>query len=126
MPADVSAAGRIADAGRAFLKAQGVSQWQKGNYPSVANFAADAVSGIGYVLELGGVVAAVCAVTSTPELSYAEIDGNWLTSGTFYFTVHRSAVAPELRGQGVLGKLLDEICDMAGRDCIASVRIDTH
>lgn len=123
---DLEACFRIAEEGKAFLKKNGVSQWQRGNYPSREVFASDVEAGRGYVVEMDGVVAAVSAVTYTPEPSYFEIDGAWLTENSIYATVHRSAVSDSFKGQGVLGFLLEEVGRMAKRKGASSIRIDTH
>ena len=54
---------RIAEDAKAFLRASGVSQWQRGTYPDRALFASDVASGIGWVLADGDRICAVCAVT---------------------------------------------------------------
>ena len=56
----------IVEGARAFLKSQGLDQWQKG-YPDRAIFASDAQTGLGYVLEEDGQIQAVCAVTFTED-----------------------------------------------------------
>lgn len=124
---DLDAAARIAEEGKAFLKKNGVSQWQRGNYPSREVFLSDVEARRGYVVEKNGAVVAVCAVTFTPEASYASIEGNWLTKeDAVYCTVHRSAVSDACKGQGVLGYLLENIGKLALEKGAVSIRIDTH
>ena len=119
---------RIAEDAKAFLRANGVSQWQRGSYPDRALFASDIENGIGYVMADGGRVCAVCAVTFGDEPSYRHlVKGAWLTGDeAAYATIHRSAVASECRGQGVAGRLFASVCDLAASRGVGSVRVDTH
>ena len=119
---------RIAEDAKAFLQANGVSQWQRGSYPDRALFASDIENGIGYVMADGGRVCAVCAVTFGDEPSYRHlVKGAWLTGDeAAYATIHRSAVASECRGQGVAGRLFASVCDLAASRGVGSVRVDTH
>ena len=119
---------RIAEDAKAFLRANGVSQWQRGTYPDRALFASDVASGIGWVLADGDRVCAVCAVKFDDELSYRHlVKGAWLTGdGAAYATIHRSAVATACRGQGVAGRLFAFVCDLAASRGVGSVRVDTH
>ena len=119
---------RIAEDAKAFLRANGVSQWQRGSYPDRALFASDIENGIGYVMADGGRVCAVCAVTFGDEPSYRHlVMGAWLTGDeAAYATIHRSAVASECRGQGVAGRLFASVCDLAASRGVGSVRVDTH
>lgn len=119
---------RIAEDAKAFLRANGVSQWQRGSYPDRALFASDIENGIGYVMADGNRVCAVCAVTFGDEPSYRHlVKGAWLTGDeAAYATIHRSAVASECRGQGVAGRLFVSVCDLAAGRGVGSVRVDTH
>ena len=119
---------RIAEDAKAFLRASGVSQWQRGTYPDRALFASDVASGIGWVLADGDRVSAVCAVTFDDEPSYRHlVKGAWLTGdGAAYATIHRSAVASDCRGQGIAGRLFASVCDLAEKRGVGSVRVDTH
>ena len=125
---DIDQIVRIADDAKAFLKANGVSQWQRGTYPDRALFVSDVETGIGYVLADDERIAAVCAVTIGEEPSYRQLTkGAWLTGDdAVYATIHRSAVAPELRGAGIAGHLFDAVCELAAKQGIGSVRVDTH
>ena len=66
------------------------------------------------------------AETRDPEPSYGVIDGAWLTSTANYAVVHRVGVAPEAKGRGVAGTMLNFACAKAAQMGLASVRIDTH
>lgn len=125
--ADIDAMCVIADQAKAFLKGNGVSQWQRGTYPSREVFVQDVAEEIGYVVECEGRVAAFCAVTFTDEASYHTLQGEWLSKeAEIYATVHRSAVNAELRGRGVIGFLFEAVKQMAAAQKVHYVRIDTH
>ena len=65
-PEDVDAAAAIYDQARAYMKAQGVRQWQWG-YPVRATVLADIADGRGYVVTDGERVVGVCYITEAPE-----------------------------------------------------------
>lgn len=117
----------IINSGKELLRSKGIDQWQKG-YPNREQLIADAEAGIGYVAELDGRVVGVCMVMSTEELSYRTIrEGEWMTAAdSGYVTVHRCAVAPDCRGQGVIGFIFRSAMDMARAIGAPSVRLDTH
>ena len=119
---------RIAEDAKAFLRENGVRQWQRGTYPDRALFASDVENGIGYVIADGERVCAVCAVTFEEEPSYRHlVKGAWLTGDdAAYATIHRSAVASGCRGQGIAGRLFASVCELAANRGVGSVRVDTH
>lgn len=125
---DLDQIASIAEDAKAFLRASGVSQWQRGSYPDRALFASDIKNGIGYVLADGGRIFAVCAVTFDGEPSYWHlVKGAWLTGDeAVYATIHRSAVAAGCRGRGIAGRLFASVCDLAAKRGVGSVRVDTH
>ena len=63
---------RIAEDAKAFLRANGVSQWQRGTYPDRALFASDIENGIGYVMGDGNRVCAVCGTIPSLSLNPAK------------------------------------------------------
>ena len=124
---DIDVMESIIDSGKTLLRSRGIDQWQKG-YPNREQLIADVDTGVGYVAELDGRVVGVCMVMSTEEHSYRTIrDGQWLTAhDSGYVTVHRCAVAPDCRGQGVIGFIFRSAMDMARAAGAPSVRLDTH
>lgn len=138
---DIDTMESIIDSGKTLLRSRGIDQWQKG-YPNRAQLIADVDAGIGYVAvsvadntanaetntATDGRVVGVCMVMSTEELSYRTIrDGEWMTApDSGYVTVHRCAVAPDCRGQGVIGFIFRSAMDMARAIGAPSVRLDTH
>lgn len=130
-PEDIGEIMKITESASAFLRSQGVDQWQKG-YPDRRIFLSDTDTGLGYVLEDEGVIAAVCAITFTEDPSYRDIyDGQWLTeerggAAPSYAAIHRMAVNPDLRGKGYAGQLFERAAGLAQEKGMKSIRIDTH
>lgn len=128
---DVDRMDEICEAAKVAMRNMGIDQWQDG-YPNRACWEADVDDGFAYVAETdeGTVVGMFALVIDTetcdPEPSYGAIDGAWLTPAAKYAAVHRVGVAPEAKGQGVAGTMLDFACDKTAQLGIASVRIDTH
>lgn len=128
---DVERMDEICEAAKAAMRNMGIDQWQDG-YPNRACWEADVDDGFAYVAETdeGTVVGMFALVTNAetrdPEPSYGEIDGAWLTPEAKYAAVHRVGVAPEAKGRGIAGTMLNFACDKAAQMGLASVRIDTH
>ncbi len=113
----------------AYLKSQGVDQWQKG-FPSAKMFENDINKESCYVLCIDGVVSGVISVLFEEEMAYTEIDGSWLTP-TFYAeepygVIHRCALSERLRGTGYVDKLFEFAKGLCLERGVRSLRIDTH
>ncbi len=120
---DTEQVARILEEGRAYLKAQGVAQWQT-DLPFLGETAENIATGRQYLVREGEEIAGVCA-TFEYEPDYEQIDGAWLTAEK-YLAVHRVAVAPAFRGRGV-PKLIYEGCSALARERgVLSLRADTH
>ncbi len=123
---DVTAIAALFDAARPSMAALGIDQWQNG-VPNGNNAAEDVMCGIGRVAEEAGTVVAAYSFLTEGERDYDTIyDGAWLTENTPYAAVHRVAVAPHLRGQGISTRMMEEIFREARAGGFVSVRIDTH
>ena len=85
------------------LKKMGLDQWQKG-YPSREVWIQDIEDGCAYLAVEDGQILGVFAFQTTPDVSYGEINGKWLTDGA-YASMHRVCVADESKGRGVAGKM---------------------
>jgi len=110
---------------RSRIRSLGIDQWS-GGYPNECDFASDIARESCWVSEDEQGINGIVSVTIGPEEVYREMDGEWLTNGTLYGTIHRMAVADRVAGKGVaveLEKLAVELCRKAGA---RSVRSDTH
>lgn len=116
---------KITEDAKAQLKRLDLDQWQKG-YPNEAVWASDIEKGISRVAVENGEVLGAFMFQTAPEVSYAKIDGAWLTSGTTYASLHRVCVAEESKGKGVAGAMFRHAFDLAKQAGLPSVRIDTH
>ena len=106
------------------LRGLGLDQWQKG-YPSREVWTQDAKDGCTYLAVEDGEILGIFAFQTTPDPSYAAIDGAWRTDGE-YASMHRVCVADACKGRGVAGKMFAHGFAMARELGFPSVRIDTH
>ncbi len=106
------------------LRGLGLDQWQSG-YPSEEVWQDDIEKGCTYLAVEEGEIVGIFAFQTTPDASYYEIDGKWLTDGT-YAAMHRVCVSDACKGKGVAGKMFAHGFQMAKELGFPSVRIDTH
>ncbi|MCR5665171.1 MAG: tRNA (guanosine(37)-N1)-methyltransferase TrmD [Oscillospiraceae bacterium] len=122
---DLPALLRIAGEASAWLKRQGVDQWQDG-YPAERHFRADLERGECFAVLHGEALAGFFVLSKREEASYAAIsDGKW-TADVPYCVLHRCAVAEEYRGTGLAQKLMGFVEQQARACGLRCVRTDTH
>ncbi len=112
---------------QAYFKESGIDQWQDG-YPNAETLAADMAGGESYVLveKETGEVLATCFISFAGEPDYDVIyEGCWRESAP-YGVVHRVAVTPARKGQGLAGQLIRQAAAMCRQRGISSMRMDTH
>lgn len=114
----------ITEQAKAQLRSMGLDQWQKG-YPSQAVWESDIALGSAWVAMEDKRVLGVFAFQTTPDPSYGEIDGAWL-SDIPYASMHRVCVSDEAKGKGVAGEMFRRGFEMAVAAGFRSMRIDTH
>lgn len=122
--ADLPAVLALIEQARAYLKAQGIDQWQ-GGYPAEADIRRDIAAESAYVLEREGRIVASAALGFAPEESYGRIQGQWNTNGK-YAVIHRIMVDAACKGNGIAGQMVwhfEELCHVRG---VVSLRTDTH
>ena len=122
---DLLAMCQITQQAKEQLKRLGVSQWQKGEYPSREVWEQDIKNGMAWLAVEEGQVLGVFAFQTTPDVSYGEIEGAWLTE-TPYASMHRVCVSDRSKGKGVAGQMFQHGFSMAKEQGFASLRIDTH
>lgn len=107
------------------LAARGVDQWQNG-YPDAMVITNDIQKRQSYVMEANRSIIGTAVILCEEDPNYQKIeDGQWLTSGP-YGVVHRIAIHPDHKGQGLAGCFFSyawQLCQSA--NCV-SLRIDTH
>ena len=117
---------RLYDLARSSMKAMGTDQWQDGS-PNGETALEDIRLGISRVVERNGLVIATAAAYVGHEPTYDTIyDGAWSSDARTYGIIHRIAIDPESKRQGV-GSFMMEYC--AGITLAAGLsvlRCDTH
>ena len=118
--ADVSAAAKIYDEARAFMKESGNPDQWKGEYPNATDVRRGIERGVSYVCEEEGeVVATFYYEQNADDPTYHKIYyGSWLSDAP-YSVIHRIAVKHHGRG----------IVDFCFEECFKqfpNIRIDTH
>lgn len=114
----------ITNQAKAQLKSLDLDQWQKG-YPSRDVWENDIATEAAWLAIENEIILGVFAFQTTPDPSYAEIDGTWLTD-TPYASMHRVCVADHSKGKGVAGQMFAFGSQMAREMGFDSMRIDTH
>lgn len=116
---------QIVQQAQAFLKQQGVNQWQNG-YPNESVMRHDIETGAGFVWLVRGQVQGTVAICFGPEPSYANITGSGWRSGQPYATIHRIALAKTARGSGAASRLLQQAEAFILQQGVRCIRVDTH
>ena len=118
---------------QAYLKAQGVDQWQDG-YPNAAAISKDIEDNISFVLvsencssiETEAKVIATVAISFHGEKTYDTIyEGNWLSHDS-YAVLHRLAVDNSFKGLGIAAEILKYVEKSCTQNKVHSIKIDTH
>ena len=123
---DIAEVMEIFEASRALMKKQGFEQWQEG-YPAKSDVQRDIESGSGWVFAEGGKIAGVISLVRGEEPSYSRLlDGEWLTKGKPYATIHRFALSGERTDAGLASEMLEFAEELARGFGDASLRTDTH
>lgn len=102
----------------------GSNQWQDG-YPNLGVIQKDIERGVGFVLTDKDTIIGYVAVLVNDEPQYANIEGEWLTTGDFV-VVHRVAVSEDYVGRGLAKRILGFVEDYAIDNHINSIKADTN
>ena len=122
---DVDAVLEIIDFGKDYLKSQGIDQWQQG-YPNRQSILDDIQNGEGYVLEMNGEIVGTAMLSFGGEPTYENLEGGqWLASEP-YGVLHRVAVLPKFKGQGLGLSLIEQAGELCLKRGVYSLRVDTH
>lgn len=115
---------RITNEAKEQLKRLGLDQWQKG-YPSREVWEEDIKNQCTWLAVEENKILGIFAFQTTPDVSYGEIEGEWLTDRE-YASMHRVCVSDDSKGKGVAGKMFAYGFEMAKKLGFFSMRIDTH
>lgn len=105
-------------------KADGSAQWQDG-YPNPAVITQDIEQGQGFILVDQEEIVGYCALLINDEPAYADIQGEWLSTGDFV-VFHRVAIREGQTGKGLSKIMLSYIENFAIEQGIGSVKADTN
>lgn len=108
---------------KAFLKANGVDQWQDG-YPEQEDIERDIRDGIGYVMTDDGIIMAYTGIDFRGEPAYDSLKGTWLNEEP-YAVIHRTAVDNAVKGRGLAQQIFAETERIAREREVYNIRIDT-
>jgi ribosomal protein S18 acetylase RimI-like enzyme len=104
------------------MRASGNLQWDD-DYPNARVFERDVELAQLWVGEIEGAVAGVAAITTDQEPEYAHVGWDITEAAV---VVHRLAVDPAFRGQGVAAALMIEAESVARERGIRVLRVDTN
>ena len=76
----------IINEAKAFLRSQGVNQWQTG-YPAMADINKDLSDGIGYVLKDQGRIVGYAGIDARGEAAYDTLQGHWLNDEPYLSSI---------------------------------------
>ncbi len=115
----------IIEAAREYFREAGIPQWQ-GEYPSRKVIEEDMARGESYVCECGGEICAFCAIVGGIEPDYVKIyEGKWKNDRE-YLSLHRVAVSPTFKGQGVGAAFVSKAVELALERPVYDIKCDTH
>ena len=117
----------VLESGRAFLQAQGLSQWQNGTGPS-QYVQEDIENSQGYVLiDPEGTICGYATLVEGVDDCYENIqEGCWEDSYTKYISIHGVAIDAAFRGKGLAEVLMGRLIEAAREMGYGDIRIDTH
>lgn len=105
-------------------KNDGSKQWQDG-YPHEEIIKDDIKKGIAYVLTGNGEIMGYAAVIFNDEPAYTDIKGAWLSNEEFV-VIHRIAISDRQSGKGLAKLIMSFTEDIAVKNNIFSVKVDTN
>ena len=122
-PEDLGKIMELIDQAKAFLKRNGVDQWQNG-YPDQTCIEEDIRKGRGYLcIQDQDVVGYVC-IDFEGEPAYDTLDGKWLSIQP-YVVVHRLALDASVRGRGLASQVFEAAECLARLRGVHSFKVDT-
>ena len=122
-PEDLGKIMELIDQAKAFLKRNGVDQWQNG-YPDQTCIEEDIRKGKGYLCILDHDIAGYVCIDFEGEPAYDTLDGKWLSIQP-YVAVHRLALDASVRGRGLASQVFEETERLARSREIHSFKVDT-
>lgn len=120
---DLNEVMEVIDSGRAFLKEQGLDQWQDG-HPNIDMVRNDILNNDFYIIKDNNKIVCVAAIIFSVDPNYSKIyDGNWLTNNK-YAVIHRFATLKGYQNKGYATEIINYTKSIISDN--HSIRIDTH
>lgn len=111
--------------GKEYMRQQNLEQWDD-SYPALRDVLGDIEMKQGWFLCCGDEPIAYFCATDDEEAVYSVIEGQWLTSGSKYLTIHRLAFDSSYRGKGLASAVFSLSEEIAQEKGAVSLRVDTH
>ncbi|MBA3683106.1 MAG: GNAT family N-acetyltransferase [Bacteroidetes bacterium] len=105
-------------------KNDGSKQWQDG-YPNEEIIKSDIKKGFAYILTGNDEIIGYAAVIFNDEPAYNAIEGSWLSNEEF-IVIHRIAISDKQTGKGLAKLIMSFTEDIALKNNIFSVKVDTN
>ena len=121
---ELSAAMELIDGAKAYLKEQGIDQWQQG-YPDAACIRRDLEKGKGHFVVDGPQILGYVCIDFDGEPAYQTLNGTWIGGEQPYVVAHRLALASSTRGKGLAHTVFRVIGEKACAAGVYSFRVDT-
>lgn len=116
----------IVNDAKASLKQLGTKQWNSSDgYPTSEIFLKDIEESQLYVFEDSSILGMIACIKGS-EPNYQTIDGQWVSNGIDYLTIHRLAVKKEYYKKGIAKALILYAKELALKMKCSAIRIDTH
>ncbi len=110
---------------KAYLKEQGIDQWQTG-YPDMEAILGDIEEQRGYFIMEDETIFGYACIDYKGEPAYQELKGNWLSGADApYVVVHRMAFSKESRSKGLAEEAFCLVAEQAKSRGISNFRVDT-
>ena len=104
------------------MTSEGIIQWNE-FYPNKEAFLKDVERQELYVFISDTALIGCIAISSEKASDYDEVE--WLTKDSRHYYIHRLAIDPKFQKLGYAKKLMDFAEDLARKNAITSIRLDT-
>ncbi len=122
---DLSEIMKIVDAARKYFAENNIPQWQE-EYPAEKDFSSDIEGDRLFVAENDGKVLGVYCYDTRGDKNYDKIYEGSFRQNSPYAAIHRVAVSPEAKGQGIGGLMVSHAVSLAKEQGFSQMRGDTH
>lgn len=104
------------------MSSEGILQWND-YYPNKEAFQKDLERRELFVLTSNALLIGCITISSEKDIEYNDVD--WLTKDDHHYYIHRLAIDPKFQKRGYAKKLMDFAEDLAKKNNVTSIRLDT-